>query len=38
VSPFAEGVAEVLPLLYLHGLSGGDFVPAPEEEIDEVAA
>jgi transposase-like protein len=24
-------VAEVLPLLYLHGLSGGDFVPALEE-------
>jgi hypothetical protein len=23
-------VAEVLPLLYLHGLSGGDFVPALE--------
>jgi len=24
-------VCEVLPLLYLHGLSGGDFVPALEE-------
>jgi len=24
-------VSEVLPLLYLHGLSGGDFVPALEE-------
>ena len=24
-------VTEVLPLLYLHGLSGGDFVPALEE-------
>jgi putative transposase len=24
-------VAEVLPLLYLHGLSSGDFVPALEE-------
>jgi hypothetical protein len=22
-------VSEVLPLLYLHGLSSGDFVPAP---------
>jgi putative transposase len=24
-------IAEVLPLLYLHGLSGGDFVPALEQ-------
>ena len=24
-------VAEVLPLMYLHGLSSGDFVPALEE-------
>jgi hypothetical protein len=24
----SPGVAEVLPLLYLHGLSSGDFVPA----------
>lgn len=24
-------VSEVLPLLYLHGLSSGDFVPALEE-------
>lgn len=26
----SPGVAEVLPLLYLHGLSSGDFVPALE--------
>lgn len=24
-------ISEVLPLLYLHGLSSGDFVPAPEQ-------
>ncbi len=24
-------ISEVLPLLYLHGLSGGDFVPAFEQ-------
>ena len=24
-------VSEVLPLLYLHGLSSGDFIPALEE-------
>jgi transposase-like protein len=27
----SPGVAEVLPLLYLHGLSSGDFVPALEQ-------
>ncbi len=27
----SPGVAEVLPLLYLHGLSTGDFVPALEQ-------
>jgi putative transposase len=27
-------VAEVLPLLYLHGLSSGDFVPALEQCLD----
>ena len=27
-------VAEVLPLLYLHGLSSGDFVPALEQFLD----
>ncbi len=26
----SPGVAEVLPLLYLHGLSSGDFVPTLE--------
>jgi len=27
----SQKVTEVLPLLYLHGLSSGDFVPALEE-------
>jgi hypothetical protein len=30
VVPQEPKVAEVLPLLYLHGLSTGDFVPALE--------
>ncbi len=30
-------VAEVLPLLYLHGLSSGDFVPALEEFVGSAA-
>jgi putative transposase len=30
-------VAEVLPLLYLHGLSSGDFVPALESFLDSAA-
>ena len=30
-------VTEVLPLLYLHGLSGGDFVPALEEFLGSAA-
>jgi putative transposase len=30
-------VAEVLPLLYLHGPSGGDFVPALEQFIGSAA-
>jgi putative transposase len=30
-------VAEVLPLLYLHGLSSGDFVPALEQFLGSVA-
>src|SRR6266516_343644 len=30
-------VAEVLPLLYLHGLSSSDFVPAPEELLGSAA-
>ncbi len=31
VVPRSPKVGEVLPLLYLHGLSGGDFVPALEQ-------
>lgn len=30
-------VSEVLPLLYLHGLSSGDFVPAPEQFLGSAA-
>ncbi len=30
-------IAEVLPLLYLHGLSTGDFVPAPEQFLGSAA-
>jgi transposase-like protein len=30
-------IAEVLPLLYLHGLSGGDFVPALEQFLGSAA-
>jgi putative transposase len=30
-------IAEVLPLLYLHGLSSGDFVPAMEQFLDSSA-
>ena len=30
-------VTEVLPLLYLHGLSGGDFVPALEQFLGSAA-
>jgi putative transposase len=30
-------VAEVLPLLYLHGLSSGDFVPALEQFLGSTA-
>jgi transposase-like protein len=30
-------IAEVLPLLYLHGLSTGDFVPAPEQFLSSAA-
>ncbi len=33
----APGVAEVLPLLYLHGLSSGDFVPALEQFLGSTA-
>jgi putative transposase len=30
-------ISEVLPLLYLHGLSSGDFVPASQEFFDSEA-
>ncbi len=30
-------IAEVLPLLYLHGLSTGDFLPAPEQFLGSAA-
>ncbi len=33
----SPGVAEVLPLLYLHGLSSGDFVPALEQFLGSTA-
>ena len=33
----SPGVAEVLPLLYLHGLSSGDFVPALEQFLGSAA-
>jgi Transposase, Mutator family len=33
----SPGVAEVLPLLYLHGLSSGDFVPALEQVLGSAA-
>ncbi len=33
----SPGVAEVLPLLYLHGLSSGDFVPALEKFLGSIA-
>src|SRR5687768_15757261 len=33
----SPGVAEVLPLLYLHGLSSGDFVPALEQLLGSAA-
>jgi len=33
----SPGVAEVLPLLYLHGLSTGDFVPALEQFLGSAA-
>ncbi len=33
----SPGVAEVLPLLYLHGLSSGDFVPALEQVLGSTA-
>ena len=33
----SPGVAEVLPLLYLHGLSTGDFVPALEQFLGSTA-
>ena len=33
----STGVAEVLPLLYLHGLSSGDFVPALEQFVGSAA-
>src|SRR5512132_3321601 len=33
----SPGVAEVLPLLYLHGVSSGDFVPALEQFLGSAA-
>jgi putative transposase len=33
----SPGVAEVLPLLYLHGMSSGDFVPALEQFLGSAA-
>jgi putative transposase len=33
----SPGVAEVLPLLYLHGMSSGDFVPALEQFLGAAA-
>ena len=33
----SPGVAEVLPLVYLHGLSSGDFVPALEQFLGSTA-
>ena len=33
----SPGVAEVLPLIYLHGLSSGDFVPALEQFLGSAA-
>jgi putative transposase len=33
----SPGVAEVLPLLYLHGMSSGDFVPALEQFLGSTA-
>ncbi len=33
----SPGVAQVLPLLYLHGLSSGDFVPALEQFLGSTA-
>ena len=33
----SPGVAQVLPLLYLHGLSSGDFVPALEQFVGSAA-
>jgi putative transposase len=35
--PQVSAVAEVLPLLYLHGLSTGDFVPALERFLGSAA-
>ena len=40
LSPWARKspkVTEVLPLLYLHGLSSGDFVPALEQFLGSAA-
>jgi transposase-like protein len=37
VAPQVPKINEVLPLLYLHGLSGGDFVPALGEFLGSAA-